>query len=152
MSRLWQWYLKNLDARPIMTKTGMTLGLMAVADTGAQVSRRNAPSTRVFICVGGNIFLSRVQCANFTASPHTALSLHLPATRSMFNTLGNVLRRCSLWLPAHLCLHAEEELAFLRKRMEEKKKKKKMRKEGRIFMALTVRRLPRMRMHISLDV
>eukprot|EP00729_Bicosta_minor_P012558 gene12558-7650_t len=36
MSRLWQWYLKNLDARPIMTKTGMTLGLMAVADTGAQ--------------------------------------------------------------------------------------------------------------------
>ena len=33
-----------------------------------------------------------------------------------------------------------------------KKKKKKMRKEGRIFMAPTVRRLPRMRMHISLDV
>lgn len=104
-----------------------------------------------YLCGWEYISFARTVC-KFYSIPHTALSLHLPATRSMFNTLGNVLRRCSLWLPAHLCLHAEEELAFLRKRMEEKKKKKKMRKEGRIFMALTVRRLPRMRMHVSLDV
>lgn len=87
MSRLWQWYLKNLDARPIMTKTGMTLGLMAVADTGAQVSRRNAPSTSFYLCGWEYISFARTVCKFYSIPPYcpklasTCDSLHVQHSR-----------------------------------------------------------------------